>query len=265
MKIAVAQINTDDRVEANLDKVEKFAQQAALGGASAVVFPEATMAAFGTSLIQACIDFGEHWRMAMSALAQQTGLNIIVGEFEQAGRRVRNLAALYRPDRSRTAYAKIHTYDAFGYRESETVEAGDSMLTVEIDTVTVGFAICYDIRFPKLFAELSRSGAQLIIVPTSWGAGSGKLEQWEVLTRARALDSNSTIVAVDQADPSVSGVQAVESAPTGIGHSIVVDPFGHVIIELGRGEELHTVDIDPSRNKLAQKNIPVLANAKLNY
>ncbi|MGC2977295.1 nitrilase-related carbon-nitrogen hydrolase [Brevibacterium sp. FAM 25378] len=265
MKIALAQINTDGRVDANLDKVKRYVLEAADSDASMIVFPEATMTAFGTPLTQACADFGEYWTKTVSVLAQEAEISIVIGEFEKAGHRVRNLAAVYLPDGTRAAYAKIHTYDAFGYRESEAVEPGSSVLTINIGSVTFGLAICYDIRFPKLFAELSRSGAQVVVVPTSWGAGEGKVEQWQVLTRARALDSNTTIVAVDQADPGMSGVAAAHEAPTGVGHSTVVDPFGHVLLELGGEESLSFVDIDPDHSKRARQSIPILSNAKLGY
>lgn len=266
MKIGLAQINTDGNVSGNLAKVCRYAQTAAKDGAECVVFPEATMSAFGTDLLAACTEYGGQWREELRLLAQRIGVAVIVGEFEEAGDgRVRNLLAVYLPDATRQQYAKIHLYDAFGYRESDSVEPGDEPLVVDINGTGVGLAICYDIRFPKLFAELSRAGAETIVVSTSWGAGPGKIEQWKILARARALDSNTNVVAVDQADPKVSGVAVVPGAPTGVGHSLVCDPFGRVSVELAGAEHLAVVEVDQGVVEQARSSIPVLLNARLGY
>ena len=70
-----------------------------------------------------------------------------------------------------SGYNKIHTYDAFNYRESDTVKPGNELVTFELDGVTVGVAICYDVRFPEQFKALARQGAEVIVVPTSWADG----------------------------------------------------------------------------------------------
>ena len=86
-------------------------------------------------------------------------------------------------------YDKIHLYDAFGFTESRTVAPGHEPVVITVDGVRVGLTLCYDIRFPELYVELARRGAQLITVHASWGTGPGKLEQWTLLARARALDT----------------------------------------------------------------------------
>src|SRR5699024_6717636 len=96
----------------------------------------------------------------------------------------------------------------------------------------VGLGICYDIRFPQLFLKNAIDGAVIHIVPTSWGRGEGKVEQWKLLTRARALDTTSFIIAVDQADPGYGSEETTGAAPTGIGFSAVVDPLGRDVIRL---------------------------------
>lgn len=266
MKIALAQINTTGDIDSNLEKITHYVRQAADGGARVVVFPEATMAAFGTDLLAVSRERGEDWREALTAAAQQYDITIVAGEFEASeGGRVRNVVGAYSPDGTRTDYAKIHLYDAFGYKESDSVEPGDAPVIMDIEGIGVGFATCYDIRFPKLFAELSRQGAEVIIVPASWGAGPGKVEQWKVLGRARALDSNCFIVALGQADPQVTGVNVDKNAPTGVGHSLVSDPFGHAVVELGGGEELQLVDFDFTLVQKAKKTVPILENAQLGY
>lgn len=265
MRIALAQINTTGDVVKNLAKIQDYANQAAARGAELVVFPEAAMSAFGTDLVSAATTYSAQWRNRLAALATELRLTIVVGEFEATGTKVRNLLAAYQPDGHRTEYAKIHLYDAFGYKESESVEPGSVPTTLTLHETTLGLAICYDIRFPKLFAELSRAGAKATIVSASWGAGPGKVDQWKLLARARALDSNSFVIAVGQADPQISGVTVPDDAPTGVGHSIVTDPFGQVLTTLGGTEELALVDIGTSEADRAATAIPVLTNSRLDY
>ena len=102
-----------------------------------------------------------------------------------------------------TSYDKIHLYDAFGFAESDTVAPGSDPVVIEVDGETLGLAICYDIRFPELFRALADRGASTVLLPASWGAGPGKVEQWELLVRARAIDSTTYVLACDQADPGV--------------------------------------------------------------
>ena len=265
MKFALAQINSTTSVPENLDKVRTFTREAAEAGARFIVFPEATMSAFGPGLRAMAEEHADSWRAALKGLAAEAGITVIIGEFGAAADKVINLLAVYTPDGGRRDYAKIHLYDAFGFKESDTVEPGEEPVVISIDGEDVGLALCYDIRFPKLFAELSRRGARLAVVAAAWGAGPGKVEQWEILARARALDSNMFVAALGQADPEVSGVEVPKKGPTGVGHSLVSDPFGHVLSSLDGAERLEIVDLELSGADKAAEAVPVLANAKLGY
>ena len=128
-------------------------------------------------------------------------------------------------------YDKIHLYDAFGFTESRTVAPGHEPVVISVDGVGVGLSLCYDIRFPELYVELARRGAQLITVHASWGTGPGKLDQWTLLARARALDTASFVAAVGQAYP---GDEIAAVGPTGVGGSVVASPFGEVVDGGGR-------------------------------
>jgi deaminated glutathione amidase len=125
-----------------------------------------------------------------------------------------------------------------------------------------GLATCYDIRFPALFTANARAGAQVNIVCASWGAGEGKAEQWDLLVRARALDSTTFVVACGQGDPETVGAGPAGTAPTGIGHSAVITPLGSAIVALGGKPELAVVDIDPAMVDDVRAKLPVLANAR---
>ncbi len=265
MRIALAQINSTTDVAANLSKVEEYTRRAAEAGAELVVFPEATMSAFGRGLRVLAEEHLQSWQASLTRLAAESGIIVVVGEFAATEDKVINLLAAYLPDGSRSEYAKIHLYDAFGFKESDTVIPGEEPLLIDVADEPMGLTICYDIRFPKLYAEVSRRGARIAIVSASWGAGPGKVEQWQILARARALDSNMFIVALGQADPQVTGVDVPKTGPTGVGHSVVVDPFGRIVAELGGAETLEIVDVDLSVADEAAEAIPVLVNAKLGY
>jgi predicted amidohydrolase len=123
--------------------------------------------------------------------------------------------------------------------------------------VTVGLTLCYDIRFPELYVELARRGAQVITVHASWGTGPGKLEQWTLLARARALDAASFVAAVGQAYP---GDELAKIGPTGVGGSLVAAPTGEVIASAGTEPDLLVADIDPATAEPFRDTIAVLAN-----
>lgn len=112
-----------------------------------------------------------------------------------------------------TSYDKIHLFDAFGFAESDSVDAGTSPVTFELNGTVLGLATCYDVRFPALFAANARAGAQVNIVCASLGSGEGKAEQWDLLVRARAVDSTTFVVACGQGDPASIGLPSAGSAP----------------------------------------------------
>ena len=155
-------------------------------------------------------------------------------------------------------YDKIHTYDAFDYHESDTVLAGESLVAFDVDDLIVGVATCYDIRFPEQFKELASQGAQLIVVPTSWADGPGKVEQWRLLTTARALDSTSYVLAAGQARPGGEEMAGQDSGPTGVGHSVLAAPDGTRVAEAGYDEEILYGEVDVDTVAATRKALPVL-------
>jgi predicted amidohydrolase len=257
MRIALSQFAAHTDPEQNLDHIRTTVTQA--GDASIVVFPEATMARFGIPLGPIAEPLDGKWASAVREIAADAGVLIVAGMFTPSpdGRVTNTLLITGRG--VDTHYDKIHLFDAFGFAESDTVAPGLQPVVSKVDEVKVGFATCYDIRFPGLFQKLADDGALLTIVPASWGSGPGKREQWELLVRARALDSTSWIVACGQAYP---GDEIASKAPTGIGYSSVVSPLGEIREQLGSGPGLLIVDIDPAESQAARKTVPVLANRK---
>jgi predicted amidohydrolase len=262
MRVAIAQLNSGADPSGNLALVEQYTREAVDGGADLVVFPEAMMCAFGNDLADVVEPLDGPWATRVRELATSLGIVVVAGMFTPGeGDRVRNTLLAVGPGVD-TSYDKVHLFDAFGYRESDGVEPGTRPVTFEVGGVTMGLATCYDIRFPALFTTTAAAGASINLVCASWGAGEGKVEQWGLLSRARALDSTTFVIACGQADPASSGIVTAGTAPTGVGHSAVVSPLGKVLLELGAEPQLAFVDLDLTQVGDARATLPVLANAR---
>lgn len=263
MRIALAQIITGRDLAGNLALVADYAARAKAGGAELVVFPEATMRAFGNSLLDIAEPLDGPWASHVRAIAAEQDIVIVAGMFTPGaaddGGKVRN-TLLVTGRGIEASYDKIHLFDAFGFAESDTVDAGTSPVTFEYGGMTFGLATCYDVRFPALFTENADRGAEVNIVCASWGSGPGKAEQWKLLARARAADSTTLVLACGQGDPASQGIETKGAAPTGVGHSVVVSPFGEVLEELDGAPGLLFADLDPAVVKEARTKLPVLAN-----
>ncbi len=263
MRVALAQVNSSADVGANLEIVGEWSAKAASAGADLVVFPEAMMRAFGNRLTDIAEPLDGPWARRVREIAAENDVVVAVGMFTPGSdaRHVRN-TLLITGRGVEESYDKIHLYDAFGFAESDTVDAGDEVVTVEIEGVRFGLAICYDIRFPRLFTALARLGAEATIVVASWANWPGKVEAWTTLAAARAMDATTYVLACGQADPEAAGREVSGSAPLGVGHSLAVSPAGRVLATAGAEEEMILVDLDPTAVREARKALPVLANAR---
>jgi deaminated glutathione amidase len=257
MRIALAQINSGTDPTANLSLVDEYTRRAADEGASLVLFPEATMCRFGVPLGPIAEPLDGPWASGVRAIAERTGVVVVAGMFVPADDgRVTNTLIATGPG-VEAHYDKIHLYDAFGFAESETVAPGHQPVMITVDGVSVGLTLCYDVRFPELYVELAQRGAQLITVHASWGTGPGKLEQWTLLARARAIDTTGLIAAVGQAYP---GDELAAVGPVGVGGSIVASATGEVVASAGADPELLVTDLDFEAAQKARETIAVLRN-----
>ena len=157
-------------------------------------------------------------------------------------------------------YDKIHMFDvdlASGesWRESNAYEAGKKVVTVETPLGKLGLTICYDLRFPALFEALGNAGCDVIAIPAAFTVPTGTAH-WHVLQRARAIEASAFVVAAAQVGAHQDGRQTY-------GHSLAIDPWGDVLLDMG-GEEpgLEFVEIDPTRIKEVRAQVPSLANRR---
>ena len=198
---------------------------------------------------------------AMRALAAKHKIFIHAGpmlEKAEGEERIHNTTVAF--DRSGTEiarYRKIHMFDietpdGVSYRESAAFKAGESAETYECEGVTVGCSICYDLRFPYLFQALVEKGAQLIALPSAFTMQTGK-DHWEVLCRARAIETQTYFAA-----PGQTGFHKIgnESRQT-YGHSMVIDPWGLVVARASDGPGIASAAIDPARVAKVRQNMPV--------
>jgi predicted amidohydrolase len=261
MRIALAQILSGTDPAANLALVEDYTRRAADAGAAMVLFPEATMCRFGAKLDPVAEPLDGPWASGVRAIAERAGIVVVAGMFVPAadGRVFNTLIATGPGSHGQidAHYEKIHLYDAFGFQESKTVAPGREPVVIDVDGVRVGLTLCYDVRFPELFVELAERGAQLITVHASWGSGPGKLDQWTLLARARAIDTTGYVAAVDQGHPDAD-IAAV--GPTGVGGSLVASPTGEVVCSAGADPQLLVTDIDLDNAGKVRETIAVLSN-----
>ncbi|HQT74544.1 MAG TPA: carbon-nitrogen hydrolase family protein [Acidiphilium sp.] len=184
---------------------------------------------------------------------------------EQGDDRLYNTTLVFDPDgREIARYRKIHLFDittpdGLGYRESATYGAGDAVVTCRIGGLTVGLSICYDMRFPELYLALRRAGADLIMVPSAFTLQTGK-DHWEVLLRARAIETQCWIAAAACVGPHRDGRGETRFT---YGNALIADPWGSVVSRVSDGPGFATARIDPTRTARVRRDMPVLQHRKL--
>jgi len=201
----------------------------------------------------------------MRDIARQAAIFVHGGSMiERDGERLFNTTVVFNPDGAEVArYRKIHLFDIVSpdgtaFRESATYGSGSEIVTFEAKGVRLGCAICYDVRFPEMFLALRRAGAELIFLPSAFTLQTGK-DHWETLIRARAIETQCWFAAAathgrhfDKGEPRFT-----------YGHSMVVDPWGHVVAKVSDGMGWSTARIDPTITARVRRDMPVLEHRKL--
>jgi predicted amidohydrolase len=151
----------------------------------------------------------------------------------------------------KSVYRKVHLYDALGFKESKKLAAGS---IIEKPTRTsvgnLGLLICYDMRFPEISRILTVNGASILASPSAWVDGFMKREHWEIMVKARAIENGVYVIAPNQ----VGNIYC--------GHSMVIDPFGSTLADMGSREGVEIIDIDSSRIDRIRRTLPLLMNRR---
>ncbi len=200
---------------------------------------------------------------AASKLAGELGIYLHIGSTAilRDDGKIANRAFLFGPDGGLiTTYDKIHMFDVDldngeSWRESATYEPGDRAVVADLPFGKLGFAVCYDVRFPQLFHEEALAGAQILTAPAAFTKQTGAAH-WHALQRSRAIENGAFMVTAAQAGLHEDGRET-------FGHSMIVDPWGKIVAEAGdAGAEIIHAEIDLAEVAEARKKIPNLKNAR---
>jgi len=266
MRVAVCQMNSGADLDANVDEAIRLLTEAADGGADLAALPEyfAYLGSDHGSVAESIPDGPISTRLA--GLARERSMWVLGGTLaERDGDHLYDTSALF--DRSgglAARYRKIHLYDVDlpdqpPFRESATFAHGDEVVTAETEFGRVGLAICYDLRFPELFRGLMSVGSEVMLLPSQFQHYTGQAH-WDVLIRSRAIEDQCFVVAPAQwgpyGDPDVGR--------RSFGHSIVVDPWGRVLVEAPEeGTGVSFAELDFTELRRIRSTLPALQHRRL--
>lgn len=262
MLSAAIQLNAGPDREVNLAAGLAAVREAAAAGAALVVLPEKWVAHGDAATIGAAAQPLEEWAGGpLQALATELGIDLVAGSVSErradGDERLFNTALHFAPDGGApAAYRKVHLFDADiagrRYRESDDERAGDSLVVSPLaaEGLSLGLAICFDLRFPELFGALADGGASVIALPSAFTERTTR-DHWEVLVRARAIETGSYVIAANQCGGYADGSR------TG-GSSLIVSPWGEVLARAGTDEpEIVYAEIEPAKISEAREALPV--------
>lgn len=262
LRVGLVQLNSQHDCAANLATIESLVAEAAGRGARFVMLPEHAPYLGPQPGYQAGAESvpgptSERY----ATLARRHGIYLHAGSMVEATDihgKYANTTLVFDPAGAIIAkYRKIHLYDVeipgrVSSRESDSVAPGDEVVTVEIEGVTFGLAICYDLRFPELFRLLALKGAEVLVNPAAFTLFTGR-DHWEVLLRARAIENQAWMLAA---------AQWGRHEPSGVcyGRSLIADPWGTVVAQATDGVGIVVADIDTALVRRQRVELPSLAN-----
>ncbi|QRM32669.1 carbon-nitrogen hydrolase family protein [Microvirga sp. VF16] len=270
MKISLIQTNPQQDRDTNLKVAwDLMAEAMKTDKPDLIVLPE-DFEVFGTTttekLALAEPRGGAAYRMAQ-AFARDNKVYVHAGSVSEkieGENRIYNTTFVFdRSGEEIASYRKIHMFDIVApdgtaYHESAVVKPGEDVITYEIDGLKVGCAICYDIRFFELFLQLQKAGCDIIVLPAAFTLQTGK-DHWEVLSRARAIETQTYFVACGQ----IGSVTVNGEKRSCYGHSLVCDPWGHTIARASDSVGFVTARIDPEEIRRVRELIPMTQHRRL--
>jgi nitrilase len=267
-RIAAVQMATGPNVSANLLETERLIAEAAEGGAGLVVLPEnfAFMGKRDQDMLALMeVDGDGPLQDFLAQMARKYGVWLVGGTLPlcacDAGK-VRAACLLYDDRGKRVArYDKMHLFDVHlleadeRYVESATIEPGDQVVVVDSPFGRLGLSVCYDLRFPELFRAMLADDMEVLALPSSFTAITGKAH-WEVLVRARAIENLAYVVAAAQGGYHINGRETH-------GHSMIVDPWGTVLAQVPRGNGTVISLLDRDYQATVRRTFPTLSHRRL--
>lgn len=261
-RMACVQMESCPVLEDNLTQAETLIRAAAKDGAKLIATPEnTTMRVSGRAEKFAGSPYEkDHPGVSFfSALAKELRVWILVGSawVRASEDRIANRSWLFSDTGELVArYDKIHLFDVdlpdgTVHRESDTMQGGGKAVLAQTPFGTLGLTICYDIRFPALYRTLAQAGATILCVPAAFTVPTGRAH-WEILLRARAIETGSFVLA-----PGQTGGQGAEAR---WGHSLIIGPWGDVLASLEEGTGYIVADVDIEEALRVRRAIPALTH-----
>lgn len=261
MRVGLVQMCSTEDLQSNLREAQRCIAQAAAGGAELVLLPENALFLRTQAATIPALD-PDRLRL-IAEVAAQHGVTVVLGSYAEPATSpplVHNTSVVFGPDGGAIArYRKIHLFrahlaDGVQHDETRLVQPGTVPVVADTPVGRLGLSICYDLRFPALYQALAHAGADMIAVPAAFTVPTGQAH-WQVLLRARAIECQAYVLA-----PAQCGLHG--HGRSSYGHSMVVDPWGVVVAELGDEPAVLVVDIDLERVANVRRRIPSLADAR---
>ncbi|WP_293572893.1 carbon-nitrogen hydrolase family protein [Phaeobacter sp.] len=267
MRTALLQITSSDQPDQNLEMVQQMVGDAVASGAGFVLTPEVTNCLSTSRRHQSAVlqlEADDPTLAGLRATAAKHDIWLLIGSLAlkttDADGRFANRQVLINPEGDITArYDKIHMFDVDvtpeeTYRESDGYRPGHQAVLATTPFAKIGMTICYDVRFPQLHRSLAQAGAEVLVVPAAFSHVTGAAH-WHALLQARAIETGCYVLA-----PAQTGTHpaTVGQSRTTYGHSLVVAPWGEILVDAGTDVGISYVDLDLEKVSQARKRVPSL-------
>ena len=258
-KIAVVQMRAETDKKTNLKKILRYISQAARKGSVLCAFPEFMMCYTSSSqsaseLANIAEKIDGEFVSSISEAAKRNSIQVIGTLYEKSPKPNRVYDTSFLVDENGkviSRYRKIHLYDALGFKESVKLYPGSSITKpVKTSVGKMGMMICYDLRFPEMSRILASSGSEVLVVPSAWVKGKMKEEHWLTINKTRAIENGCYVISPDQ----VGNIYC--------GRSVVVDPYGKILLDMKKREGIGIVDISLDEVKQVRQRLPLLRNRR---
>jgi predicted amidohydrolase len=261
---AAVQLNSTEDKTVNLGTIERLVRRAASDGATLIVLPE-----YGNCLGDRRVMLAEAEPLDgptaqfLRGLARSLGITLVGGTFCEriagADKAYNTCLVIDPTGEVRAVYRKLHLFDVdlpgkLTYCESSWLAPGNDVVVTEAAGFQLATAICYDARFPELFRLFADRAAEVIALPAAFTKTTGR-DHWELLLRARAVENQCYVIASNQ-----TGRHAALET---YGHSVIIDPWGHVLADAGEEEGIILARISRERLDEVRRNLPALAHRRL--
>ncbi|QLH08052.1 carbon-nitrogen hydrolase family protein [Nitrosopumilus ureiphilus] len=259
MKAAIVQFKASTKKEDNLKKIISFISKAAVKNATLCAFPEFMMFYTNSSqtpkqLASLSETIAGDFVTTIAKSAKENHIQVVGSFYEKSRKKDRVYDTSFVIDKSGkviSTYRKIHLYDALGFRESDKMASGSKIAKpVKTSIGKIGMMICYDLRFPEMSRSLAVAGSEVLVVPSAWVKGNMKEEHWITINKTRAIENGCYVIAPDQ----VGNIYC--------GRSLVVDPYGKILLDMKKKQGIGFVNIDLNKVKQTRKVLPLLKNRR---